>query len=60
MKLTAQIVDMIDKDLLSIIPTEIFLTADADQCHMYSQCCVCWRQSRMSPICHVIALPPGS
>lgn len=57
LKLTAQIVEMIDRDLLSSIPSEIFLAADTDQCHMYSHGCVVnWPQSRMSPISYVIAL----
>lgn len=61
MKLSAQIVAMIDRDLLSFIPTEMFLAADTDQCHMYSHRCVdSWPQSHMSPIFHVIALPPAS
>lgn len=60
LKLTAEIVDMIDRDLLSSIPTETVLPADTDQCHMYSHgCAISWLRSRMSPISYVIALPPA-
>lgn len=57
----ALIFEMIDRDLLSSIPAEIFLAADADQCHMYSHgYVVSWPQSHMSPISYMIALPPAS
>lgn len=39
MKPSAQIIDMIDRDLLSFIPTGMFWAVETDQCHMYSRRC---------------------